>query len=67
MSNSPYCLSYNYYDVRSENLILDQLVIPQLIFFFILFILITFMLDIVLILLGEILSWSLMESSGLSI
>ena len=56
MSNSPYCLSYNYYDVRSENLILDQLVIPQLIFFFILFILITFMLDIVLILLGEILS-----------
>ena len=64
MSNSPYCLSYNYYDVRSENLILDQLVIPWLLFFFIL---ITFMLDIVLILLGEILSWSLMESSGLSI
>ena len=41
---------------------LDQLVIPILIFFFIL---ITCLLDIVLILLGEILSWSLMGVKGL--
>ena len=42
--NSPYCLSYNSYDVSLENLELDQQIIPQLIFFFIL---ITCLLDIV--------------------
>ena len=41
---------------------LDQLIIPILIFFFIL---ITYLVDIVLILKGEILSWSLMEVKGL--
>ena len=49
-------------NVRSENLVLDQLIIPKLIFFSIL---ITNLLDIVLILLGEILSWSLMRVEGL--
>ena len=44
--NSPYCQPYNSYDVRSENLVLDQLIIPKLIFFFIL---ITYLFDIVLI------------------
>ena len=28
ISNSPYYLSYNSYDVSSENLVLDQLIIP---------------------------------------
>ena len=28
ISNSPYYLSYNSYDVSSENLVLDQLRIP---------------------------------------
>ena len=28
ISNSPYCLPYNSYDVSSENLVLDQLIIP---------------------------------------
>ena len=42
--HSPYCQSYNSYDV---NLVLDQLIIPTLIFFFNL---ITCLLDIVLIL-----------------
>ena len=41
---------------------LDQLVIPILIFFFIL---ITYLVDIVLILKGEILSWSLIRVKGL--
>ena len=41
---------------------MDQLIIPQLIFFFIL---ITCLLDIVLILLGEIMSWSLIGVKGL--
>ena len=45
--NSPYCQSYNSYNVRSENLVLNQLIIPILIFFFIL---ITYLGDIVLIL-----------------
>ena len=40
-----------------ENLVLDQLSLLQLTIFFIL---ITYLLDIVLILLGEILPWSLM-------
>ena len=40
-----------------------QLIIPKLIFFFIL---ITCLVDIVLILLGEILSWSLMGVKGLT-
>ena len=41
---------------------LDQLIIPILIFFFIL---ITYLVDIVLILKGEILSWSLIRVKGL--
>ena len=45
--NSPYCQSYNSYNVNSENLVLDQLIIPKLIFFFIL---ITYLVDIALIL-----------------
>ena len=28
ISNSPYCMSYNPYDVRLGNLVLDQLIIP---------------------------------------
>ena len=28
ISNSPYCLPYNSYDVSSENLVLDQPIIP---------------------------------------
>ena len=47
ISNSPYCLPYNSYDVNLENLVLDQLIIPCLVFYFIL---ITSMLNIVLIL-----------------
>ena len=47
ISSSLYCLPYSSYDVRSENLVLDQLIIPLMIFFFIL---ITYLLDIVLIL-----------------
>ena len=27
IGNSPYCLPYNSYDIRSENLVLDQLII----------------------------------------
>ena len=61
MYNSPYCLSYNTYNVSSKNLVLDQLVIPKLIVFFTL---ITYLLDIVLILQGEILSWSLVGVKG---
>ena len=45
------------FDVSSENLVLDLLIIPKLIYFFILT---TCLLNIVLILLGEILSSSLM-------
>ena len=56
MCNYPYCLLYNSYDVSLENLVLDQEIILLLTF---LFILITWTLDIVLILWGEILSWSL--------
>ena len=41
---------------------LDGLIIPKFIFFFIL---ITYLVEIVLILLGEILSWSLMGVKGL--
>ena len=48
---------------NSENLVSDQLIIPRLIFFFIL---ITSLVDIVLILLGEILPWSLVEVKGLT-
>ena len=55
--NSLNCLLYNDHDVSSENLVLDKVIIPYLIFFFIL---ITYLLDLVLILWGEILSWSLM-------
>ena len=62
MGNSPYCLPYNLRDVRLENLELDQPIIPLLIFFFIL---ITCLLNIVLIMLGEILSRSLMGLTGL--
>ena len=49
----PYDSNY----VSLENLELDQIIIPLLIFFFIL---ITCLLDIILILWGEILSWSFM-------
>ena len=62
ISNSPYCLPYGSCDVSLENLVLDQLIIPFLRLFFIL---ITCLLDIVLTLLGEILSWSLVEVKGL--
>ena len=63
MCNSPYCQLYNSSYVSSESLALDQLIIPKLIFFCIL---ITCPVDIVLILYGEILSWSLMGVKGLS-
>ena len=56
MCNSLYCQLYNSYYVSSENLVLDQL-IPKFIFFSIL---ITYLVDIVLILLREILCWSLL-------
>ena len=62
MCNSPYCQLYNSYNVSSQNFVLDQLIIPKLILFFIL---ITNLVDIVLILLGEILSWSLMRDKML--
>ena len=62
--NSPYCQLHKSYNVNSENLVVDQLIIPKLIFFFIL---ITFLGDNVLILWGEILSWSLMGVKGLII
>ena len=55
--NSLFCLPFNYYYASLENLVLDQLSLLQLTIFFIL---ITYLLDIVLILLGEILPWSLM-------
>ena len=41
------CQPYNFYNISSENLVLDQLIIPQLIFFFIF---ITYLIDIVLVL-----------------
>ena len=41
---------------------MDQLIIPKLLFFFIL---VTYLVDILLILWGEILSWSLMGIKGL--
>ena len=47
MCNSPYWQPYNFYNVSSENLVLDQLIIPKLIFFFIL---ITYVVDTVFIL-----------------
>ena len=55
--SSPYLQPYNSY-VGSENLIVDQLIILERIFFFIL---ITYLVDIVLILQGKIMSWSLMR------
>ena len=61
--NSSYCQPYNSCNVSSENLVLDQLIIPKLIFFFML---ITYLVDILLILWGEILSWSLMGVKGLT-
>ena len=48
-------MPYNSHDESSEKLVLDQLVIPKLIFIFILN---ANLLDIVMILYGEILSWS---------
>ena len=60
--NSLYCQPYSSYNVNSENLVLDQLIIPKLIYFFIH---ISYLLDSVLILYGEIVSWSLMEVKGL--
>ena len=50
------CLPYILYDVSSDNLLLDQQIIPLFIVFVILT---TCLFDIVLILWGEILSWSL--------
>ena len=47
MCNSPYWQPYNFYNVSSENLVLDQQIIPKLIFFFIL---ITYVVDTVFIL-----------------
>ena len=44
MFNSPGCQPYNYYNVSSENLVLDQLSYPQIDIFFIL---ITYLVDIV--------------------
>ena len=61
--NSPKCQPYNSCNVSSEKLVLDQLVIPKLIFCYIL---ITYLVDNVLILLGEILSWSHMGVKGLN-
>ena len=63
MCNSPYCQPYNSYNVSSQNFVLDQLIIPKLILFFIH---ITTLVDInVLMLLEEILSWSLMGDNML--
>ena len=63
MCNSPNCQPYNSYNVSSQNFVLDQLIIPKLILFFIH---ITNLVDInVLILLEEILSWSLMGDNML--
>ena len=45
--NSPYCKTYNSYNVSSRNFVLDQLIICRLIFFSILS---THLVDIVLIL-----------------
>ena len=60
-SNYLNCLLYISYHLISKNLVLDQLIISLLIFFFIFF---TYLLCIVLILLGEILSWSLVGVKG---
>ena len=62
MSNSPFFLSYNLCDVSLENLELDQPIIPLLIFFFIY---VTCLLNILLIMQGEILSWSPAGHKGL--
>ena len=63
VSNSRYCLPYSSCHVSLKNLVLDQLIIPSLVFFVIL---ITCVLDIVLILEGEILSWSPTGVKGLN-
>ena len=36
ISNSPYWMPFDSYDVKAENLVFDQLIIPLLMFFFIL-------------------------------
>ena len=59
---TPFTICHTY-GVRLENFILHQLMIPKLIFLYF-FILITCLLDIVLILLGEILSRSFRGSQG---
>ena len=64
ISNYPYCLLYNSFDASSENLVLDQLISPNWFFWFIL---ITCQLNIVVILWGEIISWSLVGVKGLTI
>ena len=64
ISKSPYCLPYNSYHLCSENLVLDQLIIPLLLFFCSL---VMCLLDVVLLLYGEILSWSLIEVKGLKV
>ena len=63
MSNPPYCLPYNLCNVSLENLKLDQQIIPLLIFFLIL---VTCLLYIILIMKGEILSWSPMGLNPLT-
>ena len=60
--NSLYCLPYNSDLCQFGEFGLDQLIILKLILFFIL---ITCLLDIVMIMQGEILFWSLMEVKGL--
>ena len=62
--NSPYFQPYDSSNVSSENLIFDQLLIPKWTFFFIL---ITYLVDIVLVLWGEIPSWSLLGVKGLTV
>ena len=62
-SDSPYCLIMMvFFFLKNSVLVLDPLIVTCLMLFFIL---ITCLLDIALILLGEILSWSLMGVVGL--
>ena len=60
-SHSPYCLPHNSWDVSAENLVFITNPLTDIFFF----ILITYLVDIVLILYGEVLSWSFMGVKGL--
>ena len=64
MSNSPTCLPYSSYEVSSDYLVLDQLITPLII---LTLIPVICLLDIVLILRGEILSWSPIGVKGLCV